>query len=84
MAPPEAQRRGRELFTLSDDRRLDLDGTVLAVQQAVYDGACGTPKTVPGLRSIPLADLAVELPHIHERRDSFVQQKAPQRAEIIQ
>lgn len=52
-------RRG-ELFALKW-RALDLEACVLVVEEAVYEGTFGPPKTVAGLRSIPLADLAVEL-----------------------
>lgn len=47
-------RRG-ELFALRW-QALDLDAAVLAVQEAVYEGKFGTPKTAAGLRSLPLAD----------------------------
>lgn len=52
-------RRG-ELFALRW-QVLDLDAGVLAVQEAVYEGSFGTPKTVAGVRSLPLAETAVEL-----------------------
>ena len=47
-------RRG-ELFALRW-QALDLDAGVLAVQEAVYEGKFGTPKTAAGLRSLPLAE----------------------------
>jgi len=50
-------RRG-ELFALRW-QSLDLDASVLTVQEAVYEGAFGTAKTLAGRRSIPLADVAV-------------------------
>ncbi|MGE3341878.1 MAG: tyrosine-type recombinase/integrase [Vicinamibacterales bacterium] len=52
-------RRG-ELFALRW-QALDLDAGVLAVREAVYEGTFGTPKTGAGLRSLPLADTALEL-----------------------
>ena len=52
-------RRG-ELFALRW-QALDLDAGVLAVQEAVYEGKFGTPKTAAGLRSLPLAETAIEL-----------------------
>jgi integrase len=52
-------RRG-ELFALRW-QVLDLDAGVLAVQEAVYEGTFGTPKTVARVRSLPLAETAVEL-----------------------
>jgi integrase len=52
-------RRG-ELFAMRW-QVLDLDAGVLAVQEAVYEGSFGTPKTVAGVRSLPLAETAVQL-----------------------
>jgi integrase len=52
-------RRG-ELFALRW-KAIDLDGRRLTVQEAVYEGSFGTPKTAAGMRCIPLADGAVEL-----------------------
>ena len=52
-------RRG-ELFALRW-QAVDLDAGVLVVQEAVYEGSFGTPKTAAGLRSLPLADAAVAL-----------------------
>jgi integrase len=45
-------RRG-ELFALRW-KALDLDLGILQVQEAVYEGAFGTPKTAAGLRTLPL------------------------------
>ena len=52
-------RRG-ELFGLRW-KALDLNDKHLTVQEAVYEGAFGTPKTGAGARRIPLSDLAVGL-----------------------
>ena len=45
-------RRG-ELFALRW-KAVDLDCGTLQVQEAVYEGTFGTPKTAAGLRSVPL------------------------------
>lgn len=52
-------RRG-ELFALRW-KAIDLDACVLMVQEAVYEGAFGTPKTQAGLRAVPLAEGVVDL-----------------------
>src|SRR5687768_14106702 len=52
-------RRG-ELFALRW-KALNLEQRCLAVQEAVYEGTFGTPKTMAGLRTVPLADGAVQL-----------------------
>jgi hypothetical protein len=40
---------------------LDLDAAVPAIQEATYEGSFGTPKTVAGLRSLPLAEAAIRI-----------------------
>ena len=52
-------RRG-ELFALRW-KVLDLATGLLLVQEAVYEGAFGTPKTVAGIRALPLSEGAVLL-----------------------
>jgi integrase len=52
-------RRG-ELFALRWER-LDLADKHLTVQEAVYEGAFGTPKTEAGIRRVPLSDTTVTL-----------------------
>jgi len=52
-------RRG-ELFALRW-KSLDLADGHLTVQEAVYEGAFGTPKTEAGLRRVPLSDTTVKL-----------------------
>ena len=52
-------RRG-ELFALRW-KVLDLAAGLLLVQEAVYEGAFGTPKTVAGVRALPLSEGAVLL-----------------------
>jgi integrase len=52
-------RRG-ELFALRW-KRLDLDAGALLVEEAVYEGKFGPPKTRAGLRAIPLVDELVQL-----------------------
>ena len=52
-------RRG-ELFALRW-KVLDLEAGQLLVQEAVYEGAFGTPKTVAGARALPLSEGAVVL-----------------------
>ncbi len=47
-------RRG-ELFALRW-KAVDLADKRLTVQEAVYEGAFGTPKTEAGMRTVPLAD----------------------------
>ena len=52
-------RRG-ELFALRW-KVLDLEAGQLLVQEAVYEGAFGTPKTMAGARALPLSEGAVVL-----------------------
>jgi len=52
-------RRG-ELFALRW-KAVDLVECQLAVEEAVYEGAFGTPKTEAGVRAIPLSDGATQL-----------------------
>ena len=52
-------RRG-ELFALRW-KAVDLADKRLTVQEAVYEGAFGTPKTEAGMRAVPLADGAAQL-----------------------
>jgi len=59
-------RRG-ELFALRW-KAIDLDAGVLMVQEAVYEGAFGTPKTQAGLRSVPLAEGVVDLLRAWQQR----------------
>ena len=52
-------RRG-ELFALRW-KAVDLADKRLTVQEAVYEGAFGTPKTEAGMRTVPLAEGAAQL-----------------------
>jgi integrase len=52
-------RRG-ELFALRW-KSLDLTDGYLTVQEAVYEGVFGTPKTEAGLRRVPLSDTTMTL-----------------------
>jgi hypothetical protein len=42
-------------------RDLDEERQCLIVREAVYDGRFGTPKTVAGVRQIPLSEAAMKL-----------------------
>jgi integrase len=59
-------RRG-ELFALRW-KAIDLNVGVLTVQEAVYEGAFGTPKTQAGLRAVPLAEGVVDLLQAWQQR----------------
>jgi integrase len=66
-------RRG-ELFALRW-KAIDLAGAYLTVQEAVYEGAFGTPKTDAGIRRVPLPDAAVDLLRTWQER---VRRKEPE------
>lgn len=59
-------RRG-ELFALRW-KTVNLVRACLSVQEAVYEGAFGTPKTEAGIRHVPLSDAAVDLLRTWQQR----------------
>lgn len=81
--PPLAQRmcavalltglRRGELFALRW-QTLDLDVGTMAVHEAVYEGAFATPKTIAGLRTVPLSAAAVAFLRVWRQR---AKRKAP-------